>query len=142
MKQKKIIIEIIIAVIVLVFAYTGTSKLMDFTHFKVTLGKSPFLSSFAYVIAIVLPPIELLTAAALATRKFRLHALYFTFFLMSLFTCYIYTMLYYGSDLPCSCGGVLAKMSWPTHLVFNSVLTALTGIVIIFYESIKTSFAQ
>jgi len=134
MITRKAIIEIISALLALVFAYTAVSKLIDFAHFKITLSKSPFLSPFANVIAFSLPPAEIMTAVALSTKKFRLHALYFSFLLMSSFTSYIYAMLYYGSDLPCSCGSVLAGMSWPVHLVFNILLTLLTALAIILFE--------
>jgi hypothetical protein len=33
--------------------------------------------------------------------------------------------------LPCSCGGIINRLSWPQHLVLNVVLTALTALAYI-----------
>jgi hypothetical protein len=45
--------------------------------------------------------------------------LYASFFLMSLFTAYLMIMLNVSYYVPCSCGGVLEKLSWNQHIVFN-----------------------
>jgi hypothetical protein len=69
----------------------------------------------------------LIIAALLVVPAFRLAGLYAFFSLMSLFTIYIAVMLLSGSDIPCSCGGVLEEMSWGTHIVFNCVFVALSA---------------
>jgi hypothetical protein len=41
-------------------------------------------------------------------------------------------MLAYAKHLPCSCGGVIKKLTWPQHLAFNIffLLIAMTGIIL------------
>ncbi len=129
-----IVIELIVAALVILWIYTSISKFYDYENFKTQLGRSPFLDGMSGFIAITLPAGELLLALFLVFRKTRKLGLYLSFALMLLFTGYIYIMLYYSYDLPCSCGGVLAKMSWNDHLYFNAGYTLLSLIGIILLE--------
>jgi len=110
---------------------------MDYTSFKFTLGRSPFIQHMNGFIAATLPAGELLIALALVIRRTRLIGLYASFFLMILFTGYIWIMLHYSYDLPCSCGGVLAALSWKDHLVFNSAFTTVAMIGVLLQSKIK-----
>ena len=38
---------------------------------------------------------------------------------MTIFTLYIGYMVAFVPKLPCSCGGIIQKMSWNQHLIFN-----------------------
>jgi|SRR5579859_3693853 len=119
-------VEIISALLIILFIYTGMNKLMDYDSFKFTLGRSPFIQHMSGFIAIALPAGELLIALSLVFRRSRLIGLYASYFLMFLFTGYVWIMLHYAYDLPCSCGGVLASLSWKDHLLFNSAFTSLS----------------
>lgn len=136
MKQKRasasIFIEIICALLIILFIYTGINKIMDYSNFKFQIGRSPFIQHMAGFIAIALPVGELLISLALVMKRTRLLGLYLSFFLMALLTGYVWMMLHYAYDLPCSCGGVLAALSWHDHLLFNSVFTllAMAGVII------------
>lgn len=112
---------------------------MDYNSFRFTLGRSPFIQHMNGFIAAALPAGELLIALALVIRRTRLIGLYASYFLLFLFTGYIWIMLHYSYDLPCSCGGVLAALSWKDHLVFNSVFTAVAMIGVLFQSKIKRS---
>jgi hypothetical protein len=59
-----------------------------------------------------------------------LPGLYPSFVLLFLFTIYIAAMLMTGAEMPCSCGGVLEELSWPAHVVFNSVYVLLSALAI------------
>jgi hypothetical protein len=39
-------------------------------------------------------------------------------------------MIKFYTKLPCTCGGVISKMSWPQHVLFNSgfMILAIVGI--------------
>ena len=52
---------------------------------------------------------------------------YYEFHFGLTFTIYIAAMLLSGSDIPCSCGGVLEEMSWGTHIIFNCFFVALSA---------------
>src|SRR5690606_41617749 len=64
---------------------------------------------------------------------FRKIGLYASFILIALFTGYLTYMIVFTPDLPCSCGGVLAALSWKQHIFFNLlfILLSLTGIYLI-----------
>lgn len=118
---------------------------MDFENFSFQLGRSPFISSMSGAISILLPGFELLLAVLLIFRKTRLLGLYGSFFMMALFTGYVFIMLRYSYDLPCSCGGILEQLTWENHLVFNALFTLLTVFGIFLQNKIladKRDFGQ
>jgi uncharacterized membrane protein YphA (DoxX/SURF4 family) len=61
---------------------------------------------------------------------FRLVGFYGAFCLMTMFTVYVFSILNFSNYVPCSCGGVLEKLGWEEHLVFNFafVILAAAGI--------------
>jgi len=123
--KRKIIVEVICGLLILLFIYTGLSKMLDYGAFRLQLGKSPFITRFAVPVAWTLPAIEILVALSLVFSRTRLIGLYVSLFLMTMFTAYIYAMLNYSYDLPCSCGGIISKMTWDQHLWFNVGYTGL-----------------
>jgi hypothetical protein len=139
-----VIIEIFCFLLILLFMYAAVSKLLDYETFTIQLAKSPFISEFAEVIAWTLPVGEILVALALTSKKTRLAGLYGSLFLMSMFSAYIYAMLKYSYYLPCSCGGILSKMDWDDHLIFNIVFVifSLAGILLLTMKPIKLRIQQ
>lgn len=129
---KNIILNSICYLYVLLFVYAAVSKLLDFVNFRVQLGQSPLLSAFAGFVAWSVPVVELLIAIMLLVPRFRLTALFASFSLMVMFTAYIFIILNYSSFIPCSCGGILEKLGWKEHLIFNIlfILFAIVGILI------------
>lgn len=129
---KRIILHTICMLYVLLFVYAATSKLLDFENFRVQLGQSPLLSAFAGWVSWLVPTIELILASLLLFPKWRTIALIATFSLMMMFTTYIFIILNYSSFVPCSCGGILEKMGWTEHLIFNIffVVLAVFGLLL------------
>lgn len=130
--KKETLLEIISFLLVLLFVYTAVSKLVDYATFKYQLSQSPFITNFSNEIAWSIPAGEILIALALVFRPLRIAGLYGSLFIMSMFTAYIDAMLQFSYDIPCSCGGVLAKMTWGQHFWFNLffVILSITGIVL------------
>lgn len=104
---------------ILLFVYAAISKILDFQNFQVQLGQSPLLSSFSGYISYSIIIIEFVISVLLAIPKYRRYALYCSIALMSMFTSYIIIILNFSSFIPCSCGGILEKMGWTEHLIFN-----------------------
>lgn len=119
------------------FTYAAISKILDFNRFRIQIGQSPLLSAFAGIFSIAVPIIELIIVALLCIPKYRITALFSSFCLMVMFTAYIFLILNYSSYVPCSCGGILEKMGWTEHLIFNLVfvILALVGIMLSGYDS-------
>lgn len=117
---------------ILLFLYAAVSKLLSFETFKVQLAQSPLLSAYADIIAWLVPGIEILIAFLLVIARFRTLALYASFTLMIMFTAYIFIILNFSDFIPCSCGGVLEKLSWTQHLIFNAFFILLAGVAVFF----------
>ncbi|MBB4804560.1 putative membrane protein YphA (DoxX/SURF4 family) [Flavobacterium nitrogenifigens] len=124
---RNIIIEIICMLFVLLFVYAAVSKILDFENFQVQLGQSPLLSAYARWVSYMVPIIEITIAILLCIPRLRLFGLFAAFSLMVMFTSYIFIILHFSSFVPCSCGGVLAKMSWNAHLAFNILFVFLAA---------------
>jgi uncharacterized membrane protein YphA (DoxX/SURF4 family) len=130
-RVKTIVIECICFLYVLLFVYAATNKFIDFDGFQVQLAQSPLLSSFASWIAWLVPILEVIIAGLLCIPKARLIGLYCGFCLMVMFSIYIVIILNFSPFVPCSCGGILEKLGWKEHLVFNILycLLAIPGIL-------------
>lgn len=116
----------------LLFIYAATSKGLDYENFIIQLGQSPLLSAFASWVSVTVPLAEIALALGLFIPRLRFVSLLGSFTLMVMFTAYIYIILNYSAFVPCSCGGVLEKMTWNQHLIFNLIFVVLIGIAIIF----------
>lgn len=125
-------LEFICLLYILLFVYAAVSKLLDFEQFILQLGQSPLLSSFAGWVSVGVPTVELFISLLFIFPKFRLAGLFASFSLMVMFTTYIIIILYFSDFIPCSCGGILEKMSWAQHLIFNVgfIVLAIVGLIL------------
>jgi uncharacterized membrane protein YphA (DoxX/SURF4 family) len=119
---------------VLLFVYAATSKLLEYDKFVVQIGQSVMLSAYADLLAWLVPAIELLLAVMLVFERLRFKGLLASFGLMAAFTAYIYIILNYTEKIPCSCGGLLQKLGWAEHMVFNIVFVVLAIIGIVLHQ--------
>ena len=132
-KTKKILLEIICLLLVVLFIYAASNKMMDYANFKRQLGLSPLLGDFANLVAWVIPTIEIIIAFLLIIPEFKVWGLYASFILMSLFTAYLFIILNFvdAKDIPCSCGGILNGLGWRKHIYFNLFFVFISAIGII-----------
>lgn len=135
---KNIAVEVISLLYILLFIYAEVSKLLDFENFQVQLGQSPLLSAFAHPVSWLVLLSEIIISVLLAIPKLRRYGLHAAFCLMSMFTAYIFIMLHYSSFVPCSCGGILEKMSWNVHLTFNIFFIILAIIALLLENSLAS----
>lgn len=132
MKQK-ITVEIISFLFIILFVYAAVNTLMNFDKFQVQIGQSPLLAGIDWFVKWLIPISEILISAALAIPKFRAIGLVVAFGLMVMFTAYIISILRFVEQIPCACGGMLQRLGWAEHLIFNVffILLAVAGIVLI-----------
>lgn len=123
--KKSTIVEVIAILFIILFLYTGISKLMEFAVFKEQISESPILKPFASIIVFGLPVTEFIVSALLFIPRYRKTGFYAALILMIMFTIYIIGLLLFSKELPCSCGGVIDLLSWKGHVVFNSAFIAL-----------------
>lgn len=131
-KYKNVLLEVICILYILLFVYAAVNKFLVFDEFVIQIGQSPVLTAYAGWVAWVVPSLEILISLMLVIPRFRLLALYAAFTLMVMFTAYIFIILNFSDHIPCSCGGVLEKLGWTEHLIFNIafVILAFIGIII------------
>jgi len=132
--MKRLIIEITVYIFIVLFFYTGLSKIVDFNVFFVGVSGVPALKKFAYIIAVAVPVIELIIVTLLLIPKTKGLGLRASFILMTIFTVYVALILGTSKHLPCSCGGIFYKISWKPHLYLNIFLTLLAAISLYFIK--------
>jgi putative oxidoreductase len=139
--KRSTIVTIISLVFILLFLYTASSKLFEYSFFKRQLAHQPITEHFVLLLSIFIPTIEIVTALALIIPKYQKIGLILSFYLMSTFTIYIGYMIYIWphKELPCSCGGVIRSLSWGQHLAFNISLLILAVIGNRLYSKTKSS---
>lgn len=135
--KRTTILEIITVLYIILFLYTGISKVMDYTVFKEQIATSPLLAPVAKLVALAVPAAEFLITLMLIIPRWRLKGLYASLGLMVAFTGYIIAVLLLNKEIPCSCGGVIELLSWNQHIFFNSVFIALAIIAIAIEKKIK-----
>lgn len=123
--SRKLIAEIIGGLFILLFLYTALSKLSEIALFRLVLRSSPLISGYANLVSILIPASEILVSLLLFIPGTRRRGLCAAFLLMLIFTLYLAYMVSFTRQLPCSCGGVISRLSWKQHLVFNIAFTVL-----------------
>ncbi|OPB94553.1 MauE/DoxX family redox-associated membrane protein [Elizabethkingia ursingii] len=118
-RLKSCIVLTVTIFFVVLFSYTGVSKLLDFEKFQSQIASTTSLGSYGPLLAYALIFSELLTALLLSVHRTHLIGFYTCLGLMGIFTGYIYTILDHSQIVPCTCGGILQNMNWWTHLYFN-----------------------
>ena len=124
---------IIQALLILLFIYTATSKLINFDQFAGEMYNQTLPHEVATVLIWTLPGIEILAAMLLLFERTQPVGYYLSAILLSLFTGYVsLVLLNFFSRVPCSCGGVIKALGWKMHLIFNLffLLLSIRGIFI------------
>lgn len=131
--SRRLTIEIIVALYVLLFFYTAIHKIVDINSYNLILRSYPIVGQVSYMTAWILPIIEFSVVLLLFIPKTRFLGLYASLTLMSVFTIYLLYMLVFATKLPCTCGGILQKLSWPQHLALN-IFFILMAVVAIYFQ--------
>jgi hypothetical protein len=119
--------DIITSLLIFLFSYTAIAKFIHHESFEAVLQNVPLIAKGAGVLSLLVPPGELGIALLLIFSQTRRMGLYAALVLLSAFTIYLVHMVLFAVHLPCSCGGVIGKMSWRQHIVFNVAFIAATA---------------
>jgi putative oxidoreductase len=121
-------VEIIAALFILLFAYTASSKLIEHEKFWILLhNDTPQTEKYATLLSWAVPLSEIAITLLLFFPKSRRLGLWGSLAIMLLFTGYLGYMLFFTTSRPCGCGGVIQKMTWNQHLIFNIFFTLLAA---------------
>jgi len=104
------------------------------------LAPAPLMKWAAPVLAWLVPLVEFLIVGLLViglyVERWQFAGFYASFFLMLVFQIYILIMLFSGSKLPCTCGGIVSKMSWTQHLWFNGLFMLIAAVPVILHHQL------
>jgi uncharacterized membrane protein YphA (DoxX/SURF4 family) len=137
--------DLIGALLLLLFIYTSVSKFLDYDKFvfQMRLSPVPLMKILAPILGWLMPFIEVLIAIGLAAGFFydnlKIKALYSSVMLLIIFEIYIGIMLLSGSNLPCTCGGIISQMGWEQHLLFNAFFIIAGIISLSFLNKMQSS---
>jgi hypothetical protein len=115
-------------VFIVLFLYSGLTKIMDVNAFRDQLASSPLLEGIAGLVTWVLPIVEILMVVILFIPRTRVVGLYASLILMFLFTMYLLVIQHLDDRLSCSCGGIIEALSPTQHMVFNLLCIGLGAI--------------
>lgn len=135
------IIEMISALLIVLFVYTGMSKFLQLAAFQENLRHFPVAGLYAAPVARLLPAAELATALLLAIPNTKEWGLTAALLMLGFFTFYTIYLLLFVPHLPCSCGGMLEYLTWKQHLLFNSLFSCLSAIGLLLYRKNKIFIA-
>lgn len=133
MVRRQVFLELISSLLIMLFLYASISKFLDFTRFIHDMYNQPFPHPMARILVWAVPCLEIVISIALIFERSRLIGFYASLVLMGLFTLYTGSvLLHFFHYVPCSCGGVIRKLSWGQHMVFNLFFVglALSGIIL------------
>lgn len=123
--------NIIVFLLMALFLYASILKLSDYLTFRVQISRSPMIMAYANILAWLVPLSEIVAATLLFIPRTRCAGFILSFSIMFSFTVYISLMMIFSPWLPCSCGGIIDKMGWTGHLIFNTIFTLLSLLGII-----------
>lgn len=129
---RKIALEILTALLIVLFLYAALSKLLDYQKFYIQVNQSPLLTGLVWVPWLTIG-VELLTCVLLIAPRFRVIGYFLSLGLMGAFTAYIVAVLKFSPYVPCSCGGILEDMSWNQHLLFNVSFIVVSTVALWFF---------
>ncbi len=133
MVRKQVFLESISSLLILLFLYASISKFLDFSRFIDEMNNQPLPHFLKPFLIRGLPGLEILISITLIFECSRMAGLYASLILMTLFTLYTGLVLFhFFRYVPCSCGGVIRKLTWGQHMVFNLFFVglALAGIIL------------
>jgi hypothetical protein len=125
--KRKMIVEVIAFLLMLLFLYASVSKWLAFKTFIGDINNQPFPNWLTPWITNLLPPIEVMIVMALMFEKTRTAGFYASLILMSAFSIYSAAVLLKFFDyIPCSCGGIIKNLTWRENLVLNLFFVAIS----------------
>ena len=140
MFKRQVLLECISALLIMLFLYASLSKFLDFHTFIGEMNNQPLPNSWTPFLVWFIPCSEIIMCIALLFERTRLFGFYASAGFMSTFTIYsIIIILNFFGRIPCSCGGVIKRLTWRQHIVLNLFYLALSiaGIILQHRKSFK-----
>jgi putative oxidoreductase len=138
MFKRQVLLECISALLILLFLYAALSKFLDFRTFIKEMNNQPLPNSWTPFLVWFIPGMEITLSVLLIFERTRLLGLIGSLVLMGLFTLYTgIILMHFFPYVPCSCGGIIKRLSWQQHLVLNLFFVAIS-VVGVFFQRRKS----
>ena len=134
--RKTIFTQLVAVFFIVLFVYAAVSGVAEYAVFYRQLPHLPMLIPLAGWVSWLVPALEMVIAAMLFTRRWRLAGLVASFSLMLLFTWYTVIIVTLHEPIYCSFGRVPAALSWNQHLIFNCITVVLASAAILLYQPV------
>jgi hypothetical protein len=124
--MKERVIKFTSSLLIILWIYTGGSKLLDFPSFSHQVELQNFSPLLTDILKYAIPITEIFTAVLLCTKATFRTGLVLSLITIGSFT--VYTILVLTGvypKIPCSCGGIIKELSWRNHLIFNLFVFAI-----------------
>ncbi|WP_051315834.1 MauE/DoxX family redox-associated membrane protein [Algoriphagus vanfongensis] len=125
--------RVISTILIVLFAYTGLDKLIDFEESRKAFHNQTFPAELAEALAYAVPITELFIALLLLFSVTRWWGFLSSILLLTVFTTYV-GLIWVGAfpRVPCNCAGILESLGWSAHFILNSVciLLAIGGLIV------------
>ena len=139
--MKKWFLIIIVSPLIILWIYTGGSKLLDFPMFAHQLEMQNLPQWLTDGLKSTIPAAEIITALLLCSGSTLRYGLMISTLMILVFTIYtIMVLIGFFPKAPCSCGGIISTLSWKDHLTFNLFFLAinLTALSIVIFKERRT----
>ena len=125
--KKRLLLEIIASLIILLFCYASLYKWFNFSDFIKEMNKQPLPKSWIPYLVRLIPATEIAAALLLSFRVSRRWGFVLSSLIMLTFAGYTITVLLHGfSYIPCACGGIIEDLTWGQHLFLDSIYLLLS----------------
>ncbi|WP_343701388.1 MauE/DoxX family redox-associated membrane protein [Chitinophaga sp.] len=132
---RKWTLESITMLLFILFTYAAGSKLANYKLFLFQMDAQPFDNQYTLPLAVGLLLMEFAIAACLIFKRTIKAGLWASLSMLIAFTAYIILIkLNYFGSIPCSCGGVIERLSWTQHLFFNLFFIGINIAGIVLYK--------
>lgn len=119
LKTKHYLIQFAAALLIFIFLYAALLKIFQPVAYISKMSHLPILNEIHNSFLWVVPISELIIVLLLCWPRYRELGFLLSLALLLFFALYIAGLYIFAKRMPCSCGGILEKMSWPQHIVFN-----------------------
>ena len=139
-KNLDILVDILHGAVFTLFLYSAINKTIGFSNFVNELDKSIFFTNLnTSFIAYSIIMLEYLIPMLLFFVRTKRLGYILSFFLLMLFTIYIAMIFKFSPYLPCSCGGLIAALSWKQHFVFNILFMSISAFLVVYIKHEKSN---
>lgn len=123
----KCLVQIITAMLIILFFYTSAVKLLDMDEFHRQLANQTLPGWTVAPLLWLIPISELLVSVLLVFSSTRTIGLYGSTILMLIFTGYVgLVLMNVFGRVPCSCSNLIRNMGFKTHFLFNLFFLTLS----------------